>query len=62
MHVIITCKNEKDAMKNSREEVATSIFRHSRQVTLWSGVGSGQILNSSKLLCMSSLPASMKRI
>ena len=29
MHVIITCKYEKDRMKNSREKVATSIFRRS---------------------------------
>ena len=32
------------------------------QLTLWSLIGSGRISNSSKLLCMSSLPASMKRI
>ena len=32
------------------------------QVTLWSGVGSGRISDSAKLLCMSLLPASMKRI
>ena len=32
------------------------------QLTLWSVVGSGRISNSSKLLCMSSLPVSMKRI
>ena len=30
MHVIITCKYEKDRMKNSGEKVATSIFRPSR--------------------------------
>ena len=29
---------------------------------MWSVVGSGQISNSSKPLCMSSLPVSMKRI
>ena len=32
------------------------------QLALWSVVGSGWISNSSKLLCMSSLPVSMKRI
>ena len=32
------------------------------QLTLWSLIGSGRISTSSKLLCMSSLPASMKRI
>ena len=26
MHVIITCKNEKDQMKNSREKVETPFF------------------------------------
>ena len=30
MHVIITCRYEIDRMKNSREKVATSIFRRSR--------------------------------
>ena len=30
MHVIITCKYEKDRMKNSREIVAKSIFGRSR--------------------------------
>ena len=43
MHVIVTCKYEKEWMKNSREKVATPFF-------------------SSKLSCMLSLPASMKRI
>ena len=32
------------------------------QVTLWSGVGSGRFSDSAKLLCMSLLPESMKRI
>ena len=32
------------------------------QLALWSVVGSGRISNSSKLLCMLSLPVSMKRI
>ena len=30
MHVIITCKFEKDRMNNSREKVATTIFGRSR--------------------------------
>ena len=30
MHVIITCKYEKDLIKNSREKVATAIFGPSR--------------------------------
>ena len=39
-------------------------LRHSRQlhVTLWSVIGSDRISSSFKLLCMSSLPVSMKRI
>ena len=30
MHIITTCKYEKDRMKNSREKLATSILRRSR--------------------------------
>ena len=37
-------------------------FRRLRQLTLWSVVGSSRISNSYKLLCMSSIPVSMKRI
>ena len=39
----------------------TSIFQTllNKQLNLWSVVGSGRIANSSKLLCMSSLPVSM---
>ena len=61
MHVIITCKYEKYRMKNSLEKVAKLIFLDAQgQLTLWSMFGSGQISNSSKLLCISSLTASMK--
>ena len=66
MHVLITCKYEKDPIKNSRENVMTSsmaIFSDAQgQLTPLSVVGSGRISNSCKLLCMSSLPASIKRI
>ena len=62
MHVIITCKYEKDRMKNSRGKVATSILDAQGQVTLWSVVKSGRISISSKGFCMSSLPASLKSI
>ena len=63
MHVITSCKYEKDRMKNSREKSGNINFSDAQgQVTLWSRVGSGQISNSSKLLCMSSLPVSMKKI
>ena len=37
----------------------TSVFQ---RLKVWSVVGSGRISNSSKLLCMSSLPVRMKRI
>ena len=50
-------------MNSKREKVATSIFLEAQgQLTLWSMVGSGRISKSSKLLCLSSLPARMKRI
>ena len=63
MHVIITCKIEKDQIKSSQEKVATPFFPLYSYLLPWkSVVGSGQISNSSKLLCMSSLPASMKWI
>ena len=46
-----------------REKRATLIVLDAQeQQTLWSLIGSGKISNSSKLLCMSSLPASMKRL
>ena len=69
MHVLIACKYEKDLMKNSGENVITSFsplyargifFRHSRAAN---SVVYGQISpNPFKLLCISSLPASMKCI
>ena len=62
MHVIITCKYKKDRMKNSQGKVATSIFRRSREASSVVRDRSGRISNSSMLLCMPSLPASMKRI
>ena len=50
-------------LNNSREKVATPFFLDAQgEVTLLSMVGSGWISNSFKLLCMSSLPVSMKRI
>ena len=63
MYVIITCKYEKDPIKNNREKVATPFFKLYHYLLPWKPVvGSGRISKSSKLLCMSSLPASMKRI
>ena len=63
MYVIITCKYEKDPIKNNREKMATLFFKLLHYLLPWKPVvESGRISNSSKLLCMSSLPASMKRI
>ena len=70
MYVIITCKYEKDRIKNSREKVATQLRKNGNTIfrsypyllPRKPAVRSGQISNSSKLSCMSSLPASMKWI
>ena len=63
MYVIITCKYEKDPIKNNQEKVATPFFKLYYYLLPWKQVvGSGRISNSSKLLCMSSLPGTMKRI
>ena len=63
MHVLITCKYQKNRMKNNREKVGNIDFLDAQgQLTLWSMVGYGWISNSSKLSCMSSLPASIKKI
>ena len=72
IHVLITCKYEKDPIKNSGINMMTSIsslFKSMRffsyaqgQLTPQSLVRSGRISNSSEMLCMFSLPASMKKI
>ena len=63
MHAIITCKYEKDRIKNSQEKVATPFFPLEPYLLPWKPVvGFGQISNSSKLTCMSLFPASMKWI
>ena len=55
--------NEKDPIKNNREKEATPFFKLKHYLLPWKPVvASGRISNSSKLLCISSLPASMKRI
>ena len=53
MLVLVTWKYQKDPIKNNREK---------GQLTPQSVMGSVRNSNSYKLLCMSSLPASMKRI
>ena len=66
MIVLITCNYEEDRIKNEGARVFTTlIFNFSDaqgQITLESVVVSGRKSNSSKLLCMSSLPARMKMI
>ena len=52
MHVIITSKYERDRMNQPRKSGNIDFLEAEGQVTLWSGVGSGRISNSSKLLCM----------
>ena len=71
MYGIVTCRYEKDLMENSWGKVATPFFPlknygdfsdAQEQLTPQMVVGSGRISNSSELSCMSSIPASMKRI
>ena len=71
MHVLDTCKNEEDPIKMKALECSQD-FSHYKymgifpdaqgQLTPQSLVRSGRISNSSEMLWMSSLPASMKKI
>ena len=64
MDVLVTCKYEEDPIKNEGARVVTTLYSNfsdaQGQITLVSV--SGRNLNSSKLLCMSSLPARMRMI
>ena len=66
MNVLVTCKNEEDPIKNEGARVLTTLYINfseaQGQITLELVVVSGRNLNSSKLSCMSSLPARMKKI
>ena len=66
MNVLITCKYEEDPIKNRGARVFTTLYVNfldaQGQVTLESVVVAGRNLNSSKLSCMSSLPARMRMI
>ena len=66
MVVLVTCKNEEDPIKNGGARVFTTFYINfsdaQGQITLELVVVSSQNLNSSKLLCMSSLPARMRMI
>ena len=64
--VLLTCKNEEDPIKNKGDRVFTTLYINCSDVqghiTLVLVVVSGRNLNSSKLLCMSSLSARMRLI
>ena len=66
MDVLVTCKYEEDPIKNEGARVDTTLYSNfsdaQGQITLVLVSISGQNLNSSKLSCMSSLPARMRRI
>ena len=66
MDVLVTCKYEEDPIKNRGARVFTTLYINfsdvQGQVTLELVAVSGRNLNSSKLSCMSSLPARMKMI
>ena len=65
MYVLVTCKYEEDPIKNEGTRVVTlySNFSDAQgQITLVLVSVSGRNLNSSKLSCMSSLPARMRMI
>ena len=66
MDVLVTCKYEKDPIKNEGARVDTTLYSNfsdaQGQITLVLVLVSGRNLNSSKLSCMSSLPARMRMI
>ena len=66
MDVLITCKYEEDPIKNRGARVFTTLYVNfsdaQGQITLELVAVSGRNLNSSKLSCMSSLPARMRMI
>ena len=66
MVVLVTCKNEEDPIKNEGARVFTTLYINfsdvQGQITLELVVVSGRNLYSSKLSCISSLPARMMMI
>ena len=66
MHVLNTCQYEEDLIKNRGARVFTTLYINfsdaKGQRTLELVVLSGRNLNSSKLSCMSLLPARMRMI
>ena len=66
MVVLLTCKNEENPIKNRGARVFTTLYINfsdaQGQITLELVAVSGRNLHSSKLSCMSSLPARMRMI
>ena len=66
MVVLLTCKNEEDPIKNRGARGFTTLYINfsevQGQITLELLAVPGRNLNSSKLSCMSSLPARMRMI
>ena len=66
MDVLVTCKYEKDPIKNEGARVDTTLYSNfsdaQGQITLVLVSVSGRNLNLSKLSCMSSFPARMRMI
>ena len=66
MDVLVTCKYEEDPIKNDGARVDTTLYSNfsdaQGQITLVLVSVSGRNMNSSKLSCMSSLPARMSMI
>ena len=66
MGVFITCQYDEDPIKNRGARVVTTLYINfsdvQGQITLELVVVSGRNLNSSKLSCISSLPARMRMI
>ena len=66
MDFLVTCKYEKDPIKNEGARMDTTLYSNfsdaQGQITLVMVSVSGRNLNSHKLLCMSSLPARMRLI
>ena len=66
MDVLVTCKYEEDLIKNEGARVVTTLYNNisyaQGQITLVLVSVSGRNLNSSKLSCMSLLPARMRMI
>ena len=66
MVVLVTCKYEEDPIKNEGARVVTTLYSNfsdaQGQITLVLVSVSGRNWNSSKLSCMSSLPARIRMI